>query len=61
MFKKNYKIETIVTLKNGTKYTTTKTKKMSKKEAIKLDNTKKIGIDDNTKDYKWIVYNVKAV
>lgn len=59
MFKKNYKVETIVTLKNGTKYTTTKIRKMTKKEAIKLANMTKIGVNDITKDYKWIVYNVK--
>lgn len=59
MFKKTYKVETIITMKNGTKYTTTKTCKMTKKEAIKLANTTKIGVNDITKDYKWIVYNVK--
>lgn len=61
MFRKNYKVETIITLKNGTKYTTTKIQKMTKKEAIKLNNTTKVGVNDITKDYKWIVYNVKSV
>ena len=58
MFKKMYKVETIVTQKNGLKYTTVHTCKMTKKEAIKLANTKKIGVLDTTKGYKWIVYNV---
>ena len=61
MFRKNYKVETIITLKNGTKDTTTKIQKMTKKEAIKLNNTTKVGVNDITKDYKWIVYNVKSV
>ena len=58
MFKKMYKVETIVTQKNGLRYTTVHTCKMTKKEASKLANTKKIGVLDTTKGYKWIVYNV---
>ena len=50
-----YKVETIVTQKNGLRYTTVHTCKMTKKEAIKLANTKKIGVLDTTKGYKWIV------
>lgn len=59
MFKKNYKVETIVTPKgNAPRYTVVSTKRMTKKEAIKLQNTKKFGIMDTNANYKWIVYNV---
>lgn len=58
MFKKNYKVETIVTPKNAPRYSVIHTKKMTKKEAVKLANTKKFGVRDYTKDYKWIVYKV---
>ena len=58
MFKRKYKVETIVTQKNGLVYKTSHIAKMSRKEAEKLANTKKIGVLDTTKGYKWIVYNV---
>lgn len=58
MFKRKYKVETIVTQKNGTRYTTTDIRRMTKKEANKLANTKKFGVLDPMKGYKWIIYNV---
>lgn len=58
MFKRKYRVETIVTQKNGLVYKTSHIAKMSRKEAEKLANTKKIGVLDTTKGYKWIVYNV---
>lgn len=61
MFKRKYKVDTIVTQKNGLKYVTTHTCKMSKKEAVKLVNSRKVGLLDTTKGYKWIVYNVTEI
>lgn len=59
MFKKNYKVETIVTPKgNRPMYKVTSTKRMTKKEATKLQNTRKIGLLNEHADYKWITYNV---
>ena len=58
MFKRKYRVETIVTQKNGLVYKTSHITKMSRKEAEKLANTKKFGVLDTTKGYKWIVYNV---
>lgn len=61
MFKKMYKVETIITPKNAPQYTVVSRKKMSKKEAVKLANTKKFGVRDYNKDYKWIVYKVTEI
>lgn len=58
MFKKWYKVEIIVTPKNGPRYSIFKKDKMSNKEVTKLVNTRKCGIGDYTKDYKWIGYAV---
>ena len=61
MFKRKYRIETIVTQKNGLVYRTTHFERMTRKQAEKLANTKKFGVLDATKGYKWIVYDVKEV
>lgn len=61
MFKKLYKVETIVTPKYGPMYSIFTVKKMTKKEAEKLVNTRKIGLLDGHKDYKWIGYNVEEM
>lgn len=58
MFRKWYKIEIIVTPKNGLKYSIFRRQKLNKKEVIKLVNTTKCGIGDYTKPYKYIVYTV---
>ena len=61
MFKRKYRVETIVTQKNGLVYKTSHIAKMSRKEAEKLANTKKIALSDTTKGDKCIVYNVIAL
>ena len=59
MFKKSYKVETIVTPKgNRPMYKVTSTKKMTKKEAVRLQNTRKMGLLNEHVEYKWITYNV---
>lgn len=61
MFKKWYKVEIIVTPKNGVRYSIFKKDKMSRKEATKLVNTRKCGLGDSTKAYKWIAYAVTKI
>lgn len=61
MFKKLYNVETIITPKNGGRYSVTKREKLTRKQAAKLVNMRKCGIGDSTKGYKWIAYAVELV
>ena len=61
MFRKWYKVEIIVTPKNGPRYSIFRKQKMNKKEMIKLVNTRKCGLADYTKPYAWIAYNATKI
>ena len=61
MFKRWYKVQIIVTPKNGARYSIFKKQKLTKKEAIKLANTKHCGLYDYAKAYKQIEYVVTSL
>lgn len=61
MFKKWYKVQIIVMPKEGAKYSIFKKQKLTKKEAVKLSNTKHCGLYDHTKAYKKIEYVVTSL
>lgn len=61
MFKKWYKVQVIVTPKNSPKYSIFRKQKLTKKEAVKLSNTKHCGLYDYTKEYKYIEYIVTSL
>ena len=58
MFRKWYKVQVIVTPKEGTKYSIFKKQKLTKKEAMKLSRTKQCGLYDHAKAYSYIEYVV---
>lgn len=61
MFKRWYKVQVIVTPKNGTKYSIFKKQKLTKREAVKLASTCHCGLYDYTKAYKKIEYMVTSL
>lgn len=61
MFRKWYKVQIIVTPKDGAKYSIFKKQKLTKKEAMKLARTKHCGLYDYAKAYSYIEYIVTSL
>ena len=61
MFKRWYKVTIYVTPKVGARYTITKRDRMTKKQMVKLVNTRQCGIGDVSKGYKWIGYGAELI